>query len=114
MKISGTTLQVTVIYGTVSARSFFAAHEKERKAVPLCGSNVLSGQLLSAFEITQPTLSHHMKILCDTGLGFGRQDVCRRAGASLRKRLSVFWKTLGCKQFCLAIWAECDRIALQN
>ena len=25
-------------------------------------------KLLEAFEITQPTLSHHMKILCDCGL----------------------------------------------
>ena len=25
-------------------------------------------KLLEAFEITQPTLSHHMKILCDSGI----------------------------------------------
>ena len=25
-------------------------------------------KLLEAFEITQPTLSHHMKILCESGL----------------------------------------------
>ena len=25
-------------------------------------------KLLKAFEITQPTLSHHMKILCECGL----------------------------------------------
>ena len=25
-------------------------------------------KILEAFEITQPTLSHHMKILCDSGL----------------------------------------------
>ena len=25
-------------------------------------------KLLEAFDITQPTLSHHMKILCDCGL----------------------------------------------
>ena len=25
-------------------------------------------KLLEAFEITQPTLSHHMKILCECGL----------------------------------------------
>lgn len=31
-------------------------------------------KLLEAFEITQPTLSHHMKILCDCGLVSARKD----------------------------------------
>ena len=31
-------------------------------------------KLLEAFEITQPTLSHHMKILCDSGLVDVRKD----------------------------------------
>lgn len=31
-------------------------------------------KLLEAFEITQPTLSHHMKILCDCGLVNVRKD----------------------------------------
>ena len=31
-------------------------------------------KLLEAFEITQPTLSHHMKILCDSGLVDARKD----------------------------------------
>jgi Predicted transcriptional regulators len=31
--------------------------------------------ILDAFEITQPTMSHHMKILCDCGL-----VNCRREG----------------------------------
>ena len=31
-------------------------------------------KLLEAFEITQPTLSHHMKILCDSGIVIGRKD----------------------------------------
>ena len=30
-------------------------------------------KLLEAFEITQPTLSHHMKILCECGLVRDRQ-----------------------------------------
>lgn len=30
-------------------------------------------KLLERFEITQPTLSHHMKILCDCGLVVGRK-----------------------------------------
>ena len=31
-------------------------------------------KLLEAFEITQPTLSHHMKILCDSRLVDARKD----------------------------------------
>lgn len=31
-------------------------------------------KLLEAFEITQPTLSHHMKILCDCGLVVSRKE----------------------------------------
>ena len=31
-------------------------------------------KLLERFEITQPTLSHHMKILCDSELVVGRKD----------------------------------------
>lgn len=30
--------------------------------------------LLDAMKITQPTLSHHMKILCDAGLVRGRKE----------------------------------------
>ena len=31
-------------------------------------------KLLEAFEITQPTLSHHMKILCECGLVRDRKE----------------------------------------
>ena len=31
-------------------------------------------QLLEEMDITQPTLSHHMKILCDCGIVTGRKD----------------------------------------
>lgn len=31
-------------------------------------------KLLEAFEITQPTLSHHMKILCECGLVINRKE----------------------------------------
>jgi len=30
--------------------------------------------ILEELQITQPTLSHHMKILCDSGLAFGRKE----------------------------------------
>lgn len=35
----------------------------------LCGCKILE-----KFNITQPTLSHHMKILCDCGLVNGRKE----------------------------------------
>lgn len=31
-------------------------------------------KLLAALEISQPTLSHHMKILCDAGIVNGRKE----------------------------------------
>ena len=31
-------------------------------------------KLLDALDISQPTLSHHMKILCDSGLVTGRKE----------------------------------------
>lgn len=31
-------------------------------------------RILDALQISQPTLSHHMKILCDSGVVIGRKD----------------------------------------
>ena len=31
-------------------------------------------KLLDTLEVTQPTLSHHMKILCDSGVVVGRKE----------------------------------------
>ena len=31
-------------------------------------------KLLEEIDITQPTLSHHMKILCDSGIVIGRKE----------------------------------------
>ena len=31
-------------------------------------------KILDKFNITQPTLSHHMKILCDSGVVVGRKE----------------------------------------
>lgn len=31
-------------------------------------------KLLEELEVTQPTLSHHMKILCDAGVVIGRKE----------------------------------------
>lgn len=45
------------------------------KIVKMLSDNEKCGcKLLEAFEITQPTLSHHMKILCDCGLVIARKE----------------------------------------
>lgn len=31
-------------------------------------------RLLEEIHVTQPTLSHHMKVLCDSGIVIGRKD----------------------------------------
>ena len=38
-----------------------------------CGE-LCACKILEKFNITQPTLSHHMKILCDSGLVSGRKE----------------------------------------
>jgi len=38
-----------------------------------CGE-LCACKILERFQITQPTLSHHMKILCDSELVNGRKD----------------------------------------
>ena len=40
----------------------------------LSGRELCACNLLQQFHITQPTLSHHMKILCDCGLVRARKD----------------------------------------
>lgn len=40
----------------------------------LQGGEKCACKLLEEMKITQPTLSHHMKILCDTGIVLGRKE----------------------------------------
>ncbi len=40
----------------------------------LSGGEKCACKLLEKFEITQPTLSHHMKILCECGLVDARKE----------------------------------------
>lgn len=40
----------------------------------LSGREKCACKLLEAFDISQPTLSHHMKILCDCGLVCARRE----------------------------------------
>ena len=40
----------------------------------LSGGELCACNILEEFHITQPTLSYHMKILCESGLVNGRRD----------------------------------------
>ena len=40
----------------------------------LCNGEKCACKLLDELNVTQPTLSHHMKILCDAGVVIGRKD----------------------------------------
>ena len=40
----------------------------------LCGGEKCACKLLEEMSISQPTLSHHMKILCDAGIVVGRKE----------------------------------------
>jgi len=40
----------------------------------LCKGEICACKILEKFNITQPTLSHHMKILCDAGIVNKRKE----------------------------------------
>lgn len=40
----------------------------------LCSGEKCACKLLEEMSISQPTLSHHMKILCDSGIVIGRKE----------------------------------------
>lgn len=40
----------------------------------LTGGEKCACKLLDELSVTQPTLSHHMKILCDSGIVSGRKE----------------------------------------
>ena len=52
-------------------------------------------KLLEAFEITQPTLSHHMKILCECGLVETRREGRWSHYSLSGETLSVFQAFIG-------------------
>lgn len=61
------------------------ADETRLKIVELLGSGELCAcKILENFNITQPTLSYHMKSLCDSGLVEGKRD-----GAWMRYSLNI-------------------------
>jgi len=55
---------------------FKALADKNRLMIVdmLTSGELCACKILEKFNITQPTLSHHMKILCDCGLVNGRKE----------------------------------------
>ena len=55
---------------------FKALADKNRLMIMdmLTGGEFCACKILEKFNITQPTLSHHMKVLCDCGLVNGRKE----------------------------------------
>ena len=45
-----------------------------RIVIKLCQKEMCAAALLKDFAITQPTLSHHMKLLCDADIVQGRKE----------------------------------------
>ena len=56
----------------------------------LSGGEKCACRLLEAFDITQPTLSHHMRILCECGLVKDRQVGKWRYYSLCQKTLAEF------------------------
>ena len=50
----------------------------------LCNGELCACKILENFDFTQPTLSYHMKTLCDSGLVDGKRE-----GAWMRYTLNV-------------------------
>ena len=59
-----------------TARVFKALGDENRLQILelLRGGEKCACKLLDELQITQPTLSHHMKILCDAGIVTGRKE----------------------------------------
>ena len=57
-------------------------------------------KLLEELNVTQPTLSHHMKILCDSGVIVGRKEgkwICYTLSGDGLKRVKEYIESLGGK-----------------
>ena len=64
-------------------------------------------KLLEAFEITQPTLSHHMKILCECGLVETRREGKWSHYSLNCETLSAFKEFIGTLNCCKGGDCEC-------
>lgn len=65
-------------------------------------------KLLEAFDITQPTLSHHMRILCECGLVETRKEGKWSHYSLNCETLSTFKRLIGTLNCCKGGDCECQ------
>jgi ArsR family transcriptional regulator len=66
---------LNINYAECAAAMKALSDETRLKIVVMISSGELCAcEILEQFKITQPTLSYHMKILCESGLVEGRKD----------------------------------------
>ena len=78
----------------------------------LTGGELCACELLEQFSITQPTLSHHMKILCDSGLVDSRRDgkwTHYSLNCTMFKEFKLFIGNITCKKSASSSTASCDK-----
>ena len=70
------TKEVIVVTNAETARMFKAFCDESRIAIIklLTNEEKYACKLLEELKISQPTLSHHMKILCDSGIVTRRKE----------------------------------------
>ena len=85
-----------------AAQLFKALGDENRLRIQsmLQGGEMCACKLLEALAITQPTLSHHMAILCDAGIVTGRKDgkwthyaLCTQGGREAATLLAEYIRT---------------------
>ena len=103
------------MYEIKTALIFKAFSDKNRIRIikMLRNNEKCACKLLTELNITQPTLSHHMKILCDAGIVQGRKegkwvhysidsDGADRAVALLKQQLKIDTQSQSEKPSCCA------------
>ena len=61
----------------------------------LSGGELCACKILEEFHITQPTLSHDMKMMCDAGIVFARKEGKWMQYSLNLEKLNDVYKTLG-------------------
>lgn len=85
---------------TAAVFKAFCDENRVRILQKLSAGEQCACQLLDELEVTQPTLSHHMKILCDSGLVNGRKEgkwmhysISKQGASNALNRLELLTKT---------------------
>jgi ArsR family transcriptional regulator len=80
----------------------------------LCKGERCDCKILEKFKITQPTLSHHMKILCDCGMVNKRKDgkwmfysIDAKGCEKIKKLLNNLTTVIDCE--CSVDYEECSK-----